>query len=46
MLKREIFFFQNDAEHKAGRLVLDMFLFFKKYEVKANGLLLSCNIFR
>ena len=33
---------------RQGRLVLDLFLFFKKayYEVKANGLQLSLNIFR
>ena len=35
-----IFFFKNHAENEAGRLVLDLFLFFKKalYEVKACGL--------
>ena len=42
------FFFQSHAENEAGRLVLDLFLFFKKtlYEVKASGLRLSFNIFR
>ena len=36
--KRNIFF-KNYAENKAGRLVPDLFLFFKKayYEVKAGG---------
>ena len=36
----QIFFFKNHAENEAGRLVLDLFLFFKKafYEVKASGL--------
>ena len=45
---REIFFFKNHAENKAGRLVPDLFLFFEKalYEVKANGLQLEFNIFR
>ena len=42
-----MFFFNTDAESKAGRLVLD-FLFFKKalYEVKINGLQLSYNHFQ
>ena len=42
------FFFKNYAENEAGRLVPDLFLFFKKsfYEVKANGLQLSFNIVR
>ena len=33
-------FFKNHAENEAGRLVPDLFLFFKKdlYEVKASGL--------
>ena len=41
-------FFKSHAENKAGRLVLYLFLFFKKalYEVKANGLQLSFNAFR
>ena len=45
---REIFFFKNYAENEAGRLVPDLFLFFKiaYNEVKANGLQLSFNVFR
>ena len=45
--KRNVFF-KNHAESKAWRLVLDLFLFFRKalYEVKASGLQLSFNIFR
>ena len=37
--KRNIFF-ENYEENEAGRLVPDLFLFFKKalYEVKASGL--------
>ena len=33
-------FFKNHAEKEAGRLVLDLFLLFKKalYEVKVSGL--------
>ena len=27
---REMFFFKNDVENKAGRLVPDLFLFFDK----------------
>ena len=44
--KRKIFF-KNHAENKAGRLVPDHFLFFKKalYEVKASRLRLSSNMF-
>ena len=44
--KRKVFF-KNHAENKAGRLVPDHFLFFKKalYEVKASGLQLSFNMF-
>ena len=43
----DIFFFKNHAENEAGRIVLDLFSFFWKtlYEVKANGLELSFNIF-
>ena len=39
---------KNHAENEIGRLVLDLFQFFKKalYEVKANGLELSFNHFR
>ena len=39
--------FKNYAENETGRLVPDLFLFFKKakYEVKASGLQLSFNIF-
>ena len=44
---RNVFFFKNHAENKAGKLVPDLFLFFEKhlYEVKASGLRLSFNIF-
>ena len=47
-MTREIFFFKNNADNEAGRLVPDLFLFFKKalYEVKASGLQLSFNHFR
>ena len=45
---RGIFFFKNYAENEVGRLVPDLFLFFKyaSYEVKTSGLQLSFNIFR
>ena len=41
-------FFRNHAQDEAERLVLDLFLFFKKAlkEVKASGLQLSFNIFQ
>ena len=41
------FFFKNNAENGAGRLVADLFLLFKKalYKVKTNGLQLGFNIF-
>ena len=41
-------FLKNHAENKAWRIVSDLFLFFKTalYEVKANELQLSFNIFR
>ena len=47
-MARKIFFFKNYAENEAGRLVPDLFLFFKYayYEVKASGLQLSFNVFR
>ena len=47
-LVREIFICKNRAEYKAGRLVSDLFLFYKKalYEVKASGTQLTFNIFR
>ena len=47
-ITREIFFFENHTENEAGRLVSDLFLFFKKalYEVNASGLQLSFNQFR
>ena len=47
-MTREIFFFKNHAENAEGRLVANLFLFFKKalYKVKASGLRLSFNIFR
>ena len=40
-------FFKNHAERQVGGLVPNLFLLFKKYlfEVKANGLQLSLNIF-
>ena len=45
---RDIFLQKNHAEKETGRLVPDLFLFFKKvlYEVKATGLQLSFNHFR
>ena len=48
LYKKEIFLIRNLAENVAGRLVPDLFLFFRKalYEVKAIGLQLSFNIFR
>ena len=47
-IARQIFLFRNHAENVAGRLVPDLFLFFKKalYEVKVSGQQLSFNIFR
>ena len=44
----KIFFFKNHAENEAGRLVPDLFLFFKKalFEVNASDLQLSFNQFR
>ena len=41
------FFFKNQAENEAGRLVHDLFLSFKKalYEVKAIGQNLSFDMF-
>ena len=41
-----MFFFNNYAKNEAGRLVLDLFLFFEKalYEVQTSGLKLSSNI--
>ena len=47
-ITREILFFKDHAENETGRLFSDLILFFKKasYEVKANGLQLSFNIFR
>ena len=40
-------FFKNHAENKAGKLVPDLFLFFKKalYKLKASGQHLRFNIF-
>ena len=40
-------FLKTHAQNEAGRVVLDLFLFFRKalYEVKASGLQLSFNIF-
>ena len=44
---KNIFLFKNHTEKEAGRLIPDLFLFFKKalYEAKASGLRLSFNIF-
>ena len=44
---RDIFFIKNYAENEAGRIVPDLFLFFKKalYEVKASSLELIFNYF-
>ena len=41
-----MFFFKNHAENEVGRLIPDLFLFFKKdlYEVKTSGLQLRFNI--
>ena len=46
--KKINFFFKNHVENEAGRLVPNLFLFFKKplFEVKVNGLQPSFNIFR
>ena len=47
-ISRELFFFKNHAQNEVGRLVLDLFLLFKKAlnEVKASGLQVICfNIF-
>ena len=43
-----MFFIKNYAKIETGKLAPDLFLFFQKaqYEVKANGLQLSFNIFR
>ena len=45
---RNFFFSKIKTENDAGTLVSDLFYFFGKalYEVKANGLELSFNIFR
>ena len=42
------FIFKNYAKNEAGRLVPDLFLFFRKalYEVKASVLQLNFNIFQ
>ena len=47
-MTRQIFSFKNHTEHERGRLVPDLFLFFKKglYEVKPSALWLSFNIFQ
>ena len=41
--KNQTFFFKNHGENKAGKLVPDLFLFFRKalFEVNASGLELS-----
>ena len=45
---KKIFFFKSYAENEVERLVLELFLFFKKVlnEVKAKGLQLSFNVFQ
>ena len=45
--KRKIIVLQKFTENETGRLVLDLFLFFKitYYEVKASGLQPSFNLF-
>ena len=45
---KRIFFFKSQTENEAGRLVADLFLFFKKplYDVKASGQQHILNIFR
>ena len=47
-ITREIFFFKNHVGSETGRLVPDLFLFFKMalYKVKANSLQLGFTIFR
>ena len=44
--KKKIFF-KNHAKNESGKLVPDLFLFFRNtlYEVKASGLQLSFNLF-
>ena len=44
----KIFFFKNHAENEGGKLVPDLFLFFKKafYEVKESGLELDFDTLR
>ena len=46
-MRKEIFFYKSHAELEAGRLDLDLVLFFKKalYEIKASGLQHSVNMF-
>ena len=46
--KKETYFFKNHAKNEAGRLVPDLFLYFKKalYKVKIKGLQLSFNTIR
>ena len=43
---RNIFFFKNNAENEVGRLVPDLFLFFKQtlYKLKANDKHFSFNV--
>ena len=47
-MSREIFFFKNNAENEAERLVSDLFLFFKKalHEMKTSVLQPNFNILR
>ena len=48
-MTRKIFVFKSHAENEAGRLVPDLFSFFKKkealYEVKLSGLELRFSVF-
>ena len=47
-MTKEIFFLKNHAENEAGRLVPDLFLFFKMalYKPKTNDLQLGFTVFR
>ena len=46
-MKKKIFFYKSHVEHEAGRLDLDLVLFFKKalYEIEASGLQHSVDMF-
>ena len=47
-MTREIFCYKNHEKNEVGRLVLDLFLFFRKafYEVNTGGLQFGFNVFR